>query len=88
MKDIAFIENYESEDYTGPAVKAGAGAQGFELYAAARDFGGTVLGGECQYLLSRYVLGYMLTFLVIQALLLAQWVGGSKVAATHLCPAT
>jgi len=46
-----FIENYESDDYSGPAIKAGSGAQGFELYAAARDFGGTVMGGECQYLL-------------------------------------
>ena len=49
MKDIAFIENYESDDYSGPAIKAGSGAQGFELYAAARDFGGTIMGGECQY---------------------------------------
>jgi hypothetical protein len=40
LKDIAFIENYESDDYSGPAIKAGSGAQGFELYAAARDFGG------------------------------------------------
>ncbi|RYN57181.1 hypothetical protein AA0114_g2386 [Alternaria tenuissima] len=47
LKDIAFIENYESDDYSGPAIKAGSGAQGFELYAAARDFGGTVMGGEC-----------------------------------------
>jgi len=88
LKDIAFIENYESDDYTGPAMKAGSGAQGFELYAAARDFGGTVLGGECQYLLSRHVVGYTLTLLAIQALLLAQWAGGSKVAAIHLCLAT
>lgn len=47
LKDISFIPSYSSSHYTGPAVKAAAGVQGFELYAAARDYGVAVLSGEC-----------------------------------------
>jgi FAD/FMN-containing dehydrogenase len=46
LKDIAVIKNYRSKKYTGPAIKAGSGVQGFELYQAASDAGLMVVGGE------------------------------------------
>ena len=48
LKDLAYIPSYSdaTTDYDGPAFKAGAGAQVFELYAAARDHGTVVIGGE------------------------------------------
>lgn len=47
LKDVAFVESYKSSNYTGPAIKAGAGIQGFEIYKAAQSFGTVALGGEC-----------------------------------------
>lgn len=47
LKDILFIPNYSSASYKGTAVKVGAGVQGFEIMAAARDKGQVVVGGEC-----------------------------------------
>ena len=46
LKDIAIIEQYRSKKYTGPAIKAGSGVQGFEVYAAASKAGLVVVGGE------------------------------------------
>lgn len=46
LKDIEFF-NYTSYGYSGPAVKMGAGVQGFEAYSAADQVGLNVLGGEC-----------------------------------------
>lgn len=46
LKDITVIPSYKSSTYSGKAVKMGAGVQAFELYAAARDGGFTVVGGE------------------------------------------
>lgn len=48
LKSIKFIENFESNEYTGPAFKAGAGVQGFEILEAARDNDVTVLAGICE----------------------------------------
>lgn len=48
LKDIKFIENYKSAEYSGPAFKAGAGVQGFEILEAARDHDVTVLSGICE----------------------------------------
>lgn len=48
LKDIQFIENYKSAEYSGPAFKAGAGVQGFEILEAARDHDVTVLAGICE----------------------------------------
>ncbi|KAF2703630.1 FAD-binding domain-containing protein [Pleomassaria siparia CBS 279.74] len=49
LKDILFIDNYADEpSYTGPAIKAGAGVQAFELYKAANDHGMVVVAGEGQ----------------------------------------
>jgi hypothetical protein len=48
LKDIQFIKKYKSAGYTGPAFKAGAGVQGFEILEAARDHDVTVLSGICE----------------------------------------
>lgn len=49
LKDIQFIDNYvDGSGYKGPAVKAGAGVQAFELYKAANDKGVVVVAGEGQ----------------------------------------
>ncbi|KAJ4353059.1 Zinc finger E-box-binding homeobox 1 [Ascochyta clinopodiicola] len=47
LKDIAHIPKYKDSGYTGAAFKLGAGVQGFEIMAAARDKGLVVVGGEC-----------------------------------------
>ena len=39
--------DYNSTDYTGPAIEIGAGVQAFEAYAAANKAGLRVIGGEC-----------------------------------------
>ncbi|KAH7061650.1 FAD/FMN-containing isoamyl alcohol oxidase-like protein MreA [Paraphoma chrysanthemicola] len=48
LKDIKFLTNFKSVDYSGPAFKAGAGVQGFEILEAARDNDVTVLAGICE----------------------------------------
>jgi hypothetical protein len=50
LKDIAYIPSYNhaTTDYDGPAFKAGAGVQVYEIYAAARDHGLVTIGGEGQ----------------------------------------
>ncbi|KAF2127476.1 FAD-binding domain-containing protein [Dothidotthia symphoricarpi CBS 119687] len=47
LKNIDLIQSYNSSEYSGPAFKIGAGVQGFEIMAAARDNGLVVVGGEC-----------------------------------------
>jgi hypothetical protein len=47
LKDVKFIENYVTDDYQGPAVKAGAGVQVHEMYQAAEQFGVSLVGGIC-----------------------------------------
>ncbi|ETS80728.1 hypothetical protein PFICI_08257 [Pestalotiopsis fici W106-1] len=49
MKDIKYIPEYTAQDgtYSGPAFKAGAGVQAFELYQAAHEKGRVVVGGDC-----------------------------------------
>ena len=46
LKDIEIID-YKSSNYTGKAMKMGAGVQGFEAYQAAHDQGLVVVGGNC-----------------------------------------
>nr|ANM86569.1 putative FAD oxidase [Cladonia uncialis subsp. uncialis]AUW31352.1 putative isoamyl alcohol oxidase [Cladonia uncialis subsp. uncialis] len=46
LKSIEFL-NYTSPQYTGPAVKMGAGAQDAEIYAAADNHNSVVVGGDC-----------------------------------------
>lgn len=47
LKDITHIPAYKGREYSGAAFKLGAGVQGFEIMAAARDKGLVVVGGEC-----------------------------------------
>lgn len=46
LKSISVL-NYTSKGYTGPAIKMGAGVQGYEAYAAADAAGLRVVGGDC-----------------------------------------
>ena len=46
IKDIKFL-NYKSDDYEGPAMKVGAGVQGFEAQNAAHAQGLVVVTGNC-----------------------------------------
>lgn len=50
LKDIAYISSYNNAttDYDGPAFKAGAGVQVYEIYAAAHQRGLVTIGGEGQ----------------------------------------
>lgn len=48
LKQIQFLSNYQNSEYSGPAFKAGAGVQGFEILEAARDNNVTVLAGICE----------------------------------------
>ena len=47
LKNIAHIPAYKGPGYSGAAFKVGAGVQGFEILAAARDKGLVIVGGEC-----------------------------------------
>lgn len=47
LKEMTHIPTYRDFGYSGPAFKLGAGVQGFEIMAAARDKGLIVVGGEC-----------------------------------------
>lgn len=46
LKNITF-KNWEDSFYKGKAVKLGAGVQGYDIMAAAKDEGVVVVGGEC-----------------------------------------
>jgi hypothetical protein len=48
LKDIAYIPSYNdaTTNYDGPAFKAGAGVQVYEIYAAAHEHGLVAIGGE------------------------------------------
>jgi hypothetical protein len=53
LKDIQFIDNYVDESgYKGPAIKAGAGVQAFELYKFASEKGVVAVAGEGQVCLT------------------------------------
>ncbi|KAF1993860.1 FAD-binding domain-containing protein [Amniculicola lignicola CBS 123094] len=47
LKDITYVPTYQDSGYSGAAFQLGAGVQGFEIMAAARDKGLIVVGGEC-----------------------------------------
>jgi hypothetical protein len=49
MKDLVYVADYvdKSQSYSGPAFKAGAGVQAFEIYEAAHEKRRIVLGGDC-----------------------------------------
>ncbi|KAL6862000.1 FAD-binding domain-containing protein [Trichoderma novae-zelandiae] len=47
LKSTQYIPNYSSSSYNGPAIKLGAGVEGFEAYAAANATGNRIVGGTC-----------------------------------------
>lgn len=65
LKDMRYLEDYQSKRYRGAALKMGAGVQGEELYRMARDVGFTPVsvGGEGQVRRSSIVCP-VLSFLV------------------------
>jgi hypothetical protein len=49
LKDVQYFDDYADESgYKGPAIKAGAGVQAFELYKFASDNGVVAVAGEGQ----------------------------------------
>ncbi|KPM34260.1 hypothetical protein AK830_g12319 [Neonectria ditissima] len=46
FKSIKYYKTYKTSKYSGPAIKVGAGVIGQEVYAAAEQYGVTVVGGE------------------------------------------
>ena len=59
LKNVQFLKSYKYNTYTGPAFKLGAGIQAWELYAAAKAAGVTVVGGEGRTVgvMGGYILG-------------------------------
>ncbi|KAK8007850.1 hypothetical protein PG989_001840 [Apiospora arundinis] len=47
LKSTEFIPAYASSYYAGPAMKLGAGVQGFEAYIAANSTGHRIVSGSC-----------------------------------------
>lgn len=48
LKSIEFRKSFKTPSYSGPALEIGAGVQVGELYAAAKQYGVTAVGGECK----------------------------------------
>jgi hypothetical protein len=49
LKDMEYFDNYQDgSGYSGPAIKAGAGVQAFELYKFANDHGVVAVAAEGQ----------------------------------------
>ncbi|KAK4238307.1 hypothetical protein C8A03DRAFT_43908 [Achaetomium macrosporum] len=48
LKKVKFIKSIKTPSYSGPAMEIGAGIQVGELYAAAKQYGVTAVGGECK----------------------------------------
>lgn len=47
LKSISLIEEYHGPNYSGPAIKIGAGVEGLEAYEFANAHGLIVVGGNC-----------------------------------------
>lgn len=47
LKDITFLDNYDSPNYQGSAVRVLAGIQVIEVYEAAEAHNVTIVGGDC-----------------------------------------
>ncbi|KAI1811397.1 hypothetical protein GGS20DRAFT_563066 [Poronia punctata] len=47
LKSTQYIPKYSSSHYKGPAIKLGAGIEGFAAYAAAHATGHRIVGGTC-----------------------------------------
>ena len=48
LKQIEYLPNYKIGNYSGPAMKAGAGVTVQEVYRAAEANQGTIQGGICE----------------------------------------
>lgn len=48
LKDIAVVSQYQSAEYTGPALRVGAGVTVREVYTAAYENGYVITGGICE----------------------------------------
>lgn len=46
LKDLEFYESYTTQNYSGPAIKAGSGVQSFEIYEFADANSVVAVGGE------------------------------------------
>lgn len=46
LKDIHFLESYETVNYTGPVMKLGAGVQASEMYEVCYESNVTCVSGE------------------------------------------
>lgn len=47
LKELNYVENYTSTEYSGPVFHVGAGIQGFELLQAAEKYGVSAVAGIC-----------------------------------------
>lgn len=47
LKEIQYVNYYESSVYSGPVFKVGAGVQGFELLQAAEKYNVSAVAGIC-----------------------------------------
>ncbi|KAK7973254.1 hypothetical protein PG988_007388 [Apiospora saccharicola] len=47
LKSMKLLDHYSSSEYTGPAVKLGAGVESLEAYKFADSYGLVVVGGNC-----------------------------------------
>ncbi|PHH59141.1 hypothetical protein CDD81_3699 [Ophiocordyceps australis] len=47
LKTTQFLSNYTSPQYRGPAMKSGAGVEGFDYYQAVNRTGHRAVGGSC-----------------------------------------
>ncbi|KAL7952376.1 hypothetical protein V8C34DRAFT_310065 [Trichoderma compactum] len=47
LKSTQYMPKYSSSYYSGPALKLGAGVEGFEAYLAAYNSGNQIVGGSC-----------------------------------------
>jgi hypothetical protein len=56
LKDMQFFDNYvDDSGYKGPAIKAGAGVQAFELYKFANSKGVVAVAGEGQVCVNYHI---------------------------------
>lgn len=46
FKSISYLPSYNSSTYSGKALKVGSGVQAIDMYATAKEYGVTVVGGE------------------------------------------
>ena len=56
LKQIEYLPNYKIGNYSGPAMKAGAGVTVQEVYRAAEANQGTIQGGICEVSVLREIL--------------------------------